>query len=502
MILTYYNYQHMLEYMPINVIICDSKEFKIVYANQKSRKTLDSISHLLPSGVNGNNLIGRSIDIFHQRPEHQHTILRNPNNLPYKGTIRLGKEYLELEIIAVPSLFKWNKAYMLSWSVITQTEILKKIVDKMPISVMICDPETFTISYANKNAIDTLRKAERALPVRADQILGSSIEALYDHLKLQRHLLTDPKNLPHQGKIQLGDQALDQNVVPIIDDRGHYIGPMVLWNVSTDSAKLSQVNNIVDDLAKAASALSQLSNNMHSINNLARQQSDDVLNASNQTSNNIKSMSGATDVLTESVKDIARQTNASKEAVNQAVSKVEAADQLARNLRNATESIGQVVGVIEKISEQINLLALNATIESVRAGDAGKGFAVVANEVKTLAGQATNATKEISHEIENVQQIFNQVTAVLENIRTAINSVRDSSVTVATAVEAQTTVTEEISSNMRTASNAVNTISNSISEIAKITKQTQTSNDELQQAAEKLSKQAEELRYGIKDLLK
>jgi hypothetical protein len=62
---------------------------------------------------------------------------------------------------------------------------------------------------------------------------------------------------------------------------------------------------------------------------------------------------------------------------------------------NIETRIEDYVFVNERITSQVNILALNATIEAARAGAAGRGFAVVATEVKTLATQAANASKEV-----------------------------------------------------------------------------------------------------------
>jgi len=67
-----------------------------------------------------------------------------------------------------------------------------------------------------------------------------------------------------------------------------------------------------------------------------------------------------------------------------------------QSLTGEISRVGTVAEQIDAIAKQTNLLALNATIEAARAGDAGKGFAVVAGEVKTLAGQTSQATGEIA----------------------------------------------------------------------------------------------------------
>ena len=142
-------YRHMVEQMPINVLVCDAKTLVITYANRKSRETLNSISALLPKGVSGSNIVGQCIDIFHKNPHHQRHLLGNKSNLPHSALIRLGKEFLDLQIMAVPGGFGCADALMLTWTVVTTMERLKRMIDKCPINIMMCDPETFEINWMN-----------------------------------------------------------------------------------------------------------------------------------------------------------------------------------------------------------------------------------------------------------------------------------------------------------------------------------------------------------------
>jgi methyl-accepting chemotaxis protein PixJ len=73
-------------------------------------------------------------------------------------------------------------------------------------------------------------------------------------------------------------------------------------------------------------------------------------------------------------------------------------------LGDAAQSISRVVSLINQIAIQTDLLAINTGIEAARAGAQGQGFAIVAKEVSALAAQATEATKDIEHLVNYIQQ--------------------------------------------------------------------------------------------------
>ncbi|MCP4197119.1 MAG: methyl-accepting chemotaxis protein [Proteobacteria bacterium] len=75
-----------------------------------------------------------------------------------------------------------------------------------------------------------------------------------------------------------------------------------------------------------------------------------------------------------------------------------------RRLVSAVEEVGNIIRSVNGIAEQSKILAVNASIEAAKAGEYGSGFAVVAQEVKDLAQQSKDATKEITGTLTSIRQ--------------------------------------------------------------------------------------------------
>lgn len=73
-------------------------------------------------------------------------------------------------------------------------------------------------------------------------------------------------------------------------------------------------------------------------------------------------------------------------------------------LSRRIERIGSVVDVIDEIADRSDLLALNAALEGAKAGEAGRGFSVVATEMRRLAENVLESTREIKSLIDEIRE--------------------------------------------------------------------------------------------------
>src|SRR5699024_5611962 len=84
------------------------------------------------------------------------------------------------------------------------------------------------------------------------------------------------------------------------------------------------------------------------------------------------------------------------------------------NLSEQTKQIGEIIESVNEIAEQSKLLALNAAIEAARAGDHGRGFSVVAAEMRSLAEQSKDSTKQVRRILGEIQKATNSAVIAIE----------------------------------------------------------------------------------------
>lgn len=184
-------------------------------------------------------------------------------------------------------------------------------------------------------------------------------------------------------------------------------------------------------------------------------------------------------------------TNAEKsgEVVQKAVSAMS-------QIKNSSDQISAIIGIIDEIAFQTNLLALNAGVEAARAGEAGRGFAVVASEVRALAQRSADAAKEIkglitqsSDQVDSGVELVGGTGKALTSILAELRDIHSNVVSIVDASQMQAASLREVNS-------AINAIDKNTQQNAAMVEETTAASHGLGQQVGALTKLLGRFRYS------
>ena len=177
-----------------------------------------------------------------------------------------------------------------------------------------------------------------------------------------------------------------------------------------------------------------------------------------------------------------------------------------KRLGESSQEIGNIVELINDISEQTNILALNAAIQAASAGEAGRGFAVVADEVQSLAERASNATKQIETLVQTIQSDTNEAVASMEQTTAEVvdgakraENAGDALTEIEAVSNDLAELIQNISESAKQQSVAATNISGTMNVIQEITTQTSVGTQQTAESIGNLVELANELRLSVQD---
>ncbi len=360
-------YKQMIDDMPINVVMCDSENFEINFANKASVSTLTQLKDLLPVPVD--QIVGRNIDIFHKDPSHQRRILADPNNLPYKALITLGEEKLDLEVAAIRDKQGNYIGPMLTWAVVTdQVRIANNVKDVVDVVASAATEMDSTAQTMTATADSTSQQATA--------VAAASEEA--------------------STNVQTVAAAAEQLSSSITEISRQVAKSSEIAQSAAEEAE--RTNETVETLAAAGQKIGEI---VELINNIAGQTNLLALNATIEAARAGDAGKGFAVVASE-VKSLANQT------------------------AKATEEIAEQIGAIQSVTNDTvgAITSIRGTIGNINEIAAGIASAVeeqgaATEEITRNVQQASEGTAEVSKNITGVTQGASETSSSASRVQTA-----------------------------------------------------------------------------------
>jgi methyl-accepting chemotaxis protein len=443
------------------------RDFSITYANKETVALFgrhESTLRTVWPGFTASEewLMGRCIDEFHQRPEHQRKLLADPNNLPYSTDITIGNLIIELNVSAIHNASGEYVGNTLEWNEVTEArkrdqEVgrLASAVEGMTTNLMMADADGI-ITYLNPSLHKLLSSRTNELKqffpnFDPDKLIGVSIDTFHKNPRHQQSIIANPENLPFSSNIAVGSLEFNLTCIAMYDSEGSFMGPALQWiDITEQQDGQRQIEALIQkaidgelterfDTSKYNGFMKELGSGVNSmldtivepinqcIDVMSRVAEGDLNNSmSDDTQGEFGRLSNAVNTSILNLRGMVDKITQASASVATASSEIaDGNDDLSQRVEAQASNLEQTAASMEEMTETVRQNADNAKSANKLAEDAtskaSKGGEVVGRTVSAMA-EINSASKKISDIIGVIDEIAFQTNLLALNA--AVEAVR------------------------------------------------------------------------------
>jgi methyl-accepting chemotaxis protein len=380
--------QSMMENMPINVLYADA-DLILRYVNPASVKQLQTLQQYLPMRVE--EMIGKSIDVFHKNPGYQRGLLANPKNLPRRANIKLGPETLDLVVNAIYDNKGALAGYMVTWEVITRVQDLLAVVQAASqgdltkeISLTGNDPMG-QVGDGLRQFFLTLRDSVKEISHNA-QSVGASSEEL---TAISHQMAGNAEETATQANVvSAASEQVSKNVSVVATGSEEMLASIreisksanESARVAKNAVTVAEVTN--QTIAKLGESSVEIGKVIKVITSIAQQTNLLALNATIEAARAGEAGKGFAVVANE-VKELAKETAKATEEIGQKIEAIQA------DTKGAVQAIGEIGTIINQINDISNTIASAVEEQTATTNEIGRNITEAAKGAGEIAQNIT-----------------------------------------------------------------------------------------------------------------
>ncbi|WP_192459179.1 methyl-accepting chemotaxis protein [Musicola keenii] len=292
---------------------------------------------------------------------------------------------------------------------------------------------------------------------------------------------------PINQALQVADRVAKGDLTSRIDTRRKDETGRLLQALNHMNDSLRQIVGQVRDGAEAiSSAASQIAAGNQDLSSRTEEQARSL----EQTASSMEELASTIKNTAENTQQATSIADRASTSAKHSGEVMSAVTHKMRGIRDASQRMAEIIGVIDGIAFQTNILALNAAVEAARAGEQGRGFAVVAGEVRSLAQRSATAAKEIKELIDD------SVSKIQEGMQ-LVDTAEESMAGLSGYVHDVHSIINEISQASHEQSDGINQVNLAVGQIDATTQQNAALVEESASAAVSLQSQAAMLSEAV-----